>query len=121
MITSGIYGHTYVMQGRETKCWISGELAKDGMHWQNIRVMGKATCSPEDTYDEEFGKDLAHSRALQKFYKRYEKEMIRYSYHNTRKKIRIFDLIPPIVESLDRCVLGIGKRFYKLQEVKNDK
>ena len=84
---TGIYGHTYVAQGREIKCYISGELSKDGMHWQNIRVMGKATCSHEDTYDEEFGQALARIRAYQYFYKKVEKELIRYSYRNNRKKV----------------------------------
>ena len=74
LLTSGLYGHEYQYRGKKTICHYWGEIAKDGMHYMPINAYGKAVCSPEDVYDEDFGKCLAAERALQNFHKKVEKE-----------------------------------------------
>jgi hypothetical protein len=107
--TTGLYGHSYDYVGSKTICYVSGAIGKDDMHWVNISAKGIAVCSPEDKYDEGFGKSLATVRAYQNFYKKVEKELIKYSYKKSREN------------SLNNCVVNIGKRLYKLTEVYNDK
>ena len=51
-----------------------------------FKANGRAVCSPEDEFNIEFGRQLAYARALQKAFKKLEKELIRYSYKNGRKR-----------------------------------
>ena len=84
--TTGLYGHSYDYVGSKTICYVSGAIGKDDMHWVNISAKGIAVCSPEDKYDEGFGKSLSTVRAYQNFYKKVEKELIKYSYKRSRNK-----------------------------------
>jgi len=61
-----------------------------------FKANGRAVCSPEDEFNIEFGRQLSKIRALQKAYKKIEKELIRYSYKNSRKKIYMFNGIDKI-------------------------
>jgi len=51
-----------------------------------FKANGRAVCSPEDEFNIEFGRQLSKIRALQKAYRLIEKELIRYSYKNGRKR-----------------------------------
>ena len=93
-----------------------------GRDW-SFKESGRAVCSPDDEFNLEFGRELSKARALKQAYKRYEKELIRYSYRNNRKKISF------TTEAFNfHCAgvhnpryLQVADKLYELREVKNDK
>jgi hypothetical protein len=63
----------------------------------------KAICSPQDKFNDEFGKALAFVRCRQKANKKIEKLLIKYSNGNSEKK---------------RFTVWIDNKLYYIEEVK---
>lgn len=89
-----------------------------------IITKAKATCTPEDKFNEEFGKALSLVRCRCKANKRLEKLLIQHS----NKREPIFNTawehtlkIPADIasHSLDKTILIIGKDMYKLERINN--
>lgn len=80
----------WIFEGKKTICKITYffQIDKEGseeLYIKQFSAKGIAVCSPTDKYDKEFGKTLASARARQKIERKLEKELIRYSYKNSKK------------------------------------
>jgi len=83
--------NSYQRIGNVTKCisTITLQISKPDSevpYLKSIKAIGEAVCSSDDVYDWEFGKILSRTRAGQKCTKKLEKELIKYSYKNSRGK-----------------------------------
>lgn len=111
------YVRSYSRDKNKTMCGCSF-VFQLGNHYKNFHTRGVAYCSPEDTYDWEFGKELAESRAMQKAFKRYERELIEYTYKD--KWVKEINLLQALKRDVNGSVLITNQGRYRLERI-NDK
>lgn len=112
--------HTDIFTDNKKYCSVvaCGFIRINGDEYKKvIDVVGKSKCSPDDKFDYEFGEQLATVRAYQKYYKKIEKELIKYSYKNSRKILSI-KLIDKMDLLKDFEYLEIDGSIYRLMRGK---
>ena len=77
--------------------------------YHNCRYVGKAKCSPEDEFDYEFGKKLAYSRALNKWFTA-KKKFLEKKIHDYRVMI---DTLSADISALTKAYMEVCNEYAK--------
>ncbi len=96
---------------RKTITYTVEGIVNIGTELKSISAKGVAMCNPTDEYDKAFGITLAQTRALQKYYKKYEKALINHSYKNSRKNTKTKELSNKIDKEIAKIVCDACKKY----------